>query len=73
MTENTRLLSEAIVPTKPVGPRIVLFISVAGVLGFFSALFLAFFLEYLKQVSSTELESLRSKKKREKRKVSELL
>ncbi len=72
MTENTRLISSPIIPTKPIGPRIVLFVSVAGVLGVFSALFFAFFLEYLKKARSTELESIRLKKKREKRKVGEL-
>jgi len=73
MTENTRLISAPIIPTKPVGPRIVLFSSLAGALGFISALVLAFFLEYLKQVQSREAEYLKSKKKREKRKVGELI
>lgn len=73
MTENTRLIASPIIPTKPVGPRIVLFISVAGVLGFVGALFLAFLLEYLKQAGSRELEYRVPKKKREKRKVGELV
>jgi len=74
ITENTRLIAAPIIPTKPVGPRIFLFSAVAGVLGFFSALCLAFFLEYLKQVRSSELESINlRKKKREKRKISELM
>lgn len=65
MTENTRLIAVPIIPTNPVGPRVLLFISVAGVLGLFSALILAFFLDYLKQARSREIEYTAPKKKRE--------
>lgn len=65
MTENTRLVSPPITPTKPVAPRVFFLISLAGALGGAAALFLAFFLEYLKQARSRETESLKSKKKKE--------
>jgi len=73
LTENTRVIASPVIPTKPVGPRKVLIVAVAGVLGLFCTLFLAFFLEYLKQTQSREVESIRLKNKREKRKVGELV
>lgn len=65
MTENTRLISSPIRPTEPVAPRVFFLISLTGALGGAAALFLAFFLEYLKQARSRETESLKSKKKKE--------
>lgn len=54
ITENTRLIAPPIIPTEPLGSGIVLFVSVAGVLGFFGTVLLSFLLEYLKQVQLKE-------------------
>ncbi len=45
--ENIQVIDEAQVPTKPVSPKPVLNISIAGILGFMIGVFISFLKEYL--------------------------
>ncbi|MFQ5949657.1 MAG: hypothetical protein ACE5J1_03100, partial [Nitrospiria bacterium] len=54
VTENTRLISPPVLPKDPVNPRVMLMMALAGMVGLFAALILAFFLEYLAQVRIRE-------------------
>lgn len=49
-SENTRIVFPPILPKDHVNPKTTLNLLIAGILGLFSSLMLAFFLEYLEQV-----------------------